>query len=53
MKFDHRVNFNGAYYNAGEDVPIKSDPVAEVKSEPTPEPNVDEAPKRRGRQPKR
>ena len=23
MKFNHRINFNGTYYAAGEDVPIE------------------------------
>ena len=51
MKFNYRVNFNGTYYAAGEDVPITG--VEEPKiEESTPEIPEQEEPKpvrRRGR----
>ena len=54
MKFDHRVNFNGVYYIAGEEVPMEQ--VEEPVPTPAPEevvaPEVkteEDAPKRRRR----
>lgn len=51
MKFNHRINFNGTYYAAGEDVPIEG--VEEPKvEESAPEISEQEEPKpvrRRGR----
>ena len=52
MKFDHRVNFNGVYYNAGEEVPMEQ--VEKPVLTPAPEEVVtpvekteEDAPKRR------
>lgn len=54
MKFDHRVNFNGVYYLAGEEVPVEQ--VEKPVPTPAPEEVVapeekteEDAPKRRRR----
>lgn len=51
MKFDHRVNHNGRYYAAGEEVPISvvEDPEIEESTPEIPEQEEPKPVRRRGR----